>query len=87
MRLMKLVVVVTVEPPSKGHFWTNHFVICREAVLFSEVENLLHIHFEGYGKCPLYKGCPFLGGPFITGLIVLTIKQEYFFFTNFIFRM
>ncbi len=28
----------TVEPPSKGHFGTSHFVPCREVVLFSEVE-------------------------------------------------
>ncbi len=45
----------TVEPLSKGHFVTSHFVPCREAVLFSEVENVLHIiiHFWGYWKCPL----------------------------------
>ncbi len=28
----------TVEPLSKGHFGTSHFVPSREAVLFSEVE-------------------------------------------------
>ncbi len=30
----------TVEPPSKGHFGTMHFDTCREAVLFSEIENV-----------------------------------------------
>ena len=29
----------TVEPPNKGHAGTSHFVICREIVLFLEVEN------------------------------------------------
>ncbi len=55
-----------VEPMSKRHFGTSHFV----AVLFSEVENVLHIHFWGYWKCPLYRGCPFLGGSFIRGSTV-----------------
>ncbi len=40
----------TVEPLSKVHFGTSHFVPCRETVLFSEVENVLHIHLR---KCPL----------------------------------
>ena len=51
----------------KGHFGTNHFVPCREAVLFSEVENVLHIHFWGYWKCPLYREVvPFSEGPLLT---------------------
>ncbi len=43
----------TVEPPIKGHLGTSHFVPCREVILFSEVENVLHIHvhFWGYRKC------------------------------------
>ncbi len=54
---------ITVEPPNKGHFGTNHSVTCRDAVLFSEVENVLHIHFWGYRKCPLYgEVVPFLEG-------------------------
>ena len=34
----------TVEPSSKGHFETSHFVPCREVVLFLEVENVLIAH-------------------------------------------
>ncbi len=36
------------EPPSKRHFGTSHFVPCREVVLFLEVENVLHIHMYMY---------------------------------------
>ncbi len=43
----------TVEPPSKGHCGISDFVPCRKAVLFSEVENVLHIQFWRYWKCPL----------------------------------
>ncbi len=57
----------TMEPLNKGHFGTSHFVPCREAVLFSEVENVLHIHFWGYWKCPLYREVvPFSEGPLLT---------------------
>ena len=31
----------TVEPPNKGHFGTGNFVLCKEVVLFSEVEIVL----------------------------------------------
>ena len=31
----------TVEPPNKGHFGTGNFVLCREVVLFSEVQIVL----------------------------------------------
>ena len=53
--LDEFLAITTVEPPSKGHFGANHFVPCREVVLFSEVENVLHtcICFWGYGRCPL----------------------------------
>ncbi len=32
----------TVEPLSKGHFGTSHLVPCREVLLFTEVENVVH---------------------------------------------
>ena len=54
--------VSTVEPPNKGHFGTSHFVLCREAVFFSEVKNVL-VQWEGCAEmCPLQGGCLFLGG-------------------------
>ena len=31
----------TAEPPNKGHFRASHVVLCREVVLFSEVQNVL----------------------------------------------
>ena len=31
--------LLTVEPPNKGHIGTSHFVLCREVVLSSEVKN------------------------------------------------
>ncbi len=39
----------TVEPSSKGHFETSHFVPCREVVLFLEVENVLIAHVYTFG--------------------------------------
>ena len=54
--------ILLVEPLSKGHFGTSP---CKEAVFFSEVEMYCMYNFWGYWKCPLYRGCPFLGGSFI----------------------
>ncbi len=42
----------TVEPLNKGHFG----IMYREVVLISEVD----LHKEE--PCPLYRGCPYLGG-------------------------
>ncbi len=73
----------TVEPSSKGHFGTSHFVSCRKAVLFSEVENVLHIHFRGYWKCLCREVVPFLEGPLlevpliITNCVELSVRQSY----------
>ena len=33
--------VYTVEPPNKGHYGAGNFVLCREVVLFSEVQIVL----------------------------------------------
>ncbi len=51
------------EPLSKGHFGTSHFVPCREAVVFSKI-NLLHIYtFGGIGSVPCREVVPFSEGP------------------------
>ena len=34
-------VIITVEPPNKGHVGTSHFVLCREVVLSLKVDNVL----------------------------------------------
>ncbi len=53
----------TMEPPSKGHYGTSHFVPCRETVLFSEVENVLHkiisVHFWDIGNVLCREVVPF----------------------------
>ncbi len=42
----------TVEPSSKGHFGTSHFVPCRDS--FRRLKCIAYsIHFWGYWKCPL----------------------------------
>ena len=61
----------TVEPPNKGHFGISHVVLCREVVLFSEVQNVWEWYFE---ECPLQRGCPFLGGSFIGGSTVVIMS-------------
>ncbi len=38
-----IIIVVTVEPPSKGNFGTRPFVPFREAVFFSDVEFLENV--------------------------------------------
>ena len=48
-------IMCTVEPPNKWHFGAGHVVLCKEVVLFSEVENVLVLSFE---ECPLQRGCP-----------------------------
>ncbi len=49
--------ICTVEPPSKGHFGTSHFVPCMEVVLFSE--------FEMYCTYTLWDVVPFSEGPLL----------------------
>ena len=36
----------TVEPPNKGHIETSHIVLCREVVLFSEVNFVCLVHLQ-----------------------------------------
>ena len=44
----------TVKSPSKGHFGTNHSVLCREDVLFSEVSKcIITMGIADITKCPL----------------------------------
>ena len=64
----------TVEPPSKGHFGTNHSVHCREAVLFSEVLLQWEYLLLGQYEVSFMKSCPFLGGSFIGGSTVMVVK-------------
>ena len=64
-------VSTTVEPLNKGHFGASHVVLCREVVLFSEVQNVWEWYFE---ECPLQRGCPFLGGSFIRGSTVNALR-------------
>ena len=56
------------EPPNKGHFGTSHTVLCRGAVLFSEVKDVL-VHWEGCAE--MCGGCLYLRGSFIGGSTVL----------------
>ncbi len=48
--------IIAMEPLSKGHVGASHFVLCREVVCSSEVENVLTIwvneHLGPY-MCPL----------------------------------
>ena len=54
---------VPVETPSKGHFSTDmhymdmckySFVLCREVILFPEVQNVIEIQIIfDLGQCPL----------------------------------
>ena len=65
--------MITVEPLNKGHFGTSHFVLCKEAVLCSEVKNVL-LQWEGCTE----GGCPFLGESFIGGSTVpLSLNLPY----------
>ena len=59
----KIVLMISVEPPSKRHFGISHFVLCSEVVLFSEVKN---VREKGPKERPLLGGCPFLGGFFLS---------------------
>ena len=58
--MVGIVEIATMEPPSKGHFGTNHSVHCREDVLFSEVSKQL---LSGHYKVPFMRGCSFSEGP------------------------
>ena len=56
-----------VGPPNKGHFGGSHVVLCREVVLF-----LRSKMYWSYGnRVSFMSGCPFLGGSFIGGSIVI----------------
>ena len=54
------------EPPNKGHFGVSHFVLCREAVFFSEVQNILVRYSKSPNEECLYREViPFLEGPLL----------------------
>ncbi len=70
-------VLLTVEPLNKGHVRTNHSVIRREVVRYSEVKQLLVVRkmkiWDSEEACPLY-GCCFYcvlpsEGPLSEGLL------------------
>ena len=61
----------TVEPSNKGHFRASHVVLCREVILFLEVQNVLALWEWYFEECPLKRGRPFLGGFFIGGSTVV----------------
>ena len=63
------VTVYTVEPPNKGHFGSTAFVLYLEAVLRWEVQI---INWCG-SQCPLYGGCPLVGGSIIGGSTVYSV--------------
>ena len=65
-----------VEPPNKGHFGASHVVLYREAVLFSEVQNVMVLWEWYFEECPLQRGRPFLGGSFIRGSTVDTLPTQ-----------
>ena len=67
------------EPPNKGHFWTSHFVLRWEVVLFSEVKNELLLWERGPELHPLLGGCPYLGRSFIRGSTVLQKHLDFIF--------
>ena len=51
--------------PSKGHFGASHVVLCREVVLFSEVQSVLVLWERYFEECPLQRGSAqgsFIGG-------------------------
>ena len=48
----------------KVNLGPGHVVLCREVVLFSEVQNALVLWERYFEECPLQRGCPFLGGSF-----------------------
>ncbi len=59
------VIIHTVEPLSKGHFGTSHFVPCREVVLFSEVEMYCIYTFGDIGSVLCREVVPFSEGPLL----------------------
>ena len=66
----------TVKPPNKEHFWTSHFVLSWEVVLFSEVKNELLLWERGPEECPLLGGCPYLGGSFIGSSLKVIVQVK-----------
>ncbi len=58
-----------VEPLSNGQFWASHFVHCREADFFSEVENV-SVPFRRYGKYSFIVD-PFIGGSTVCQTIIV----------------
>ena len=62
---MYIIIDSTVEPPSKGHFGTSHFVPCREAVLFLEVEMHCIYTFGEIGSILCREVVPFSEGPLL----------------------
>ena len=67
---------ITVEPPNKGHFGTNHCVHRRD-VLFSEVSKCITtMQFLGNYKVSFMRGCPFLEGSFIGGFNIRIVKHH-----------
>ena len=58
--------------PIKDTLGAGAFVLYSKAVLEWEVRITLVISIGVVYQCPLYKACPFVGGPVIGGSIVLT---------------
>ena len=64
--------IIQWEPPSKGHIRSlgpSHFVTCREAVLFSEVEMYCIYAFGNIGSVPFREVVPFLECPLLEVLL------------------
>ena len=62
------------ETPNKWHFVASHVVLCREVVLFLEVQNVLVLWEWYFEECPLQRGRPFLGVSFIGGSTVVGLS-------------
>ncbi len=65
------------EPLSKGHFWTSHFVPCREAVLFSEVEMYCIYTIGDIGSVPYREVVHFSEGPLLEVLLYIHFSSIY----------
>ncbi len=53
------------EPPSKGHFGTSHFVPCREAVLFQRLKMYCKYTFGNIGSVICREVVPFSESPLL----------------------
>ena len=53
-----------------GYFGASHVVLCREAVLFSEVQYVYMLWERYFEECPLQRSRPFLRGSSIGGFTV-----------------